>query len=93
MAQREYKSALRKSWTWLEHCGSLAAERGRRESEQESLSLSLDQMEEDDLEKGRIEVNNVKAKLLNAFDEKGVVHGIGEEEEALWCASCWNEVL
>ena len=47
----------------------------------------------DDLEKGRIEVDNVKEKLVTAFDGKGVVHGIGEEEEALWCASCWNEVL
>ena len=47
----------------------------------------------DDLEKGRIEVDNVTEKLVTAFDEKGVVHGIGEEEEALWCASCWNEVL
>ena len=47
----------------------------------------------DDLEKGMIQVDNVKEKLVTAFDEKGVVHGIGEEEEALWCASCWNEVL
>ena len=72
-----------------------AGKRGRQRKGALDLAVNvcIHDTQMDDLEKGRIEVDNVKEKLVTAFDEKGVVHGIGEEEEALWCASCWNEVL